>query len=131
MLDRHAARDAPIRLPSAGMQRVYALVARVAPTDAAVLITGESGVGKEHVARQLHEQSRRRHEPLVTVSCGEFSETLLESELFGHARGAFTGAVHDRPGVVEAAHRGTLFLDEIGDVSPGMQVRLLRVLQAR
>jgi two-component system, NtrC family, response regulator HydG len=125
------AEEAPIRLPSAGMQRVRALVARVAPTDATVLITGESGVGKEYVARQVHEQSRRSHAPFVAVSCGEFAETLLETELFGHARGAFTGAVQERPGVFEAAHRGTLFLDEVGDVSPLLQVRLLRVLQAR
>jgi len=131
MLDRHAVRDTPIRLPSAGMQRVFALVGRVAPTDATVLITGESGVGKEHVARQVHQQSARRDAPFVAVSCGEFAETLLESELFGHVRGAFTGAMHDRQGVFEAAHRGSLFLDEIGDVSPALQVRLLRVLQAR
>ena len=123
--------DAPIPLPSAGMQRVLALVARVAPTDATVLITGESGVGKELVARQVHERSKRRHAPFVAVSCAEFAETLLETELFGHTRGAFTGAVQDRPGVFEAAHRGTLFLDEIGDISPTVQVRLLRVLQAR
>jgi len=123
--------DAPISLPSAAMQRVLTLVRRVAPTDATVLISGESGVGKEYVARQVHEQSRRRHAPFVAVSCGEFAETLLETELFGHARGAFTGAVQDRPGVFEAAQRGTLFLDEIGDVSPALQVRLLRVLQAR
>jgi transcriptional regulator with PAS, ATPase and Fis domain len=123
--------DTPVPLPSAGMKRVLALVARVAPTDATVLITGESGVGKEHVARQVHQQSARHDRPFVAVSCGEFAETLLETELFGHARGAFTGAMQDRPGVFEAAHRGTLFLDEIGDVSPGLQVRLLRVLQAR
>jgi len=131
MLDRHAVRDTPIRLPSAGMQRVFALVGRVAPTDATVLITGESGVGKEHVARQVHQESARRDAPFVAVSCGEFAETLLESELFGHVRGAFTGAMHDRQGVFEAAHRGSLFLDEIGDLSPALQVRLLRVLQAR
>jgi transcriptional regulator with PAS, ATPase and Fis domain len=113
------------------MKRVHALVARVAPTDATVLITGESGVGKEHIAREVHQRSGRRDRPFVAVSCGEFAETLLETELFGHARGAFTGAMQDRPGVFEAAHRGTLFLDEIGDVSPGLQVRLLRVLQAR
>ena len=123
--------DSPIPLPSAGMKRVHALVARVAPTDATVLITGESGVGKEHIAREVHQQSARRDRPFVAVSCGEFAETLLETELFGHVRGAFTGAMQDRPGVFEAAHRGTLFLDEIGDVSPGLQVRLLRVLQAR
>src|SRR4029077_60151 len=85
--------DPPIPLPSAAMQRVLTLVARVAPTDASVLITGESGVGKDHVARRVHEQSRRRHAPFVAVSCGEFAETLLETELFGHTRGAFTGAV--------------------------------------
>jgi two-component system, NtrC family, response regulator HydG len=123
--------DTPVPLPSAGMTRVLALVARVAPTDATVLITGESGVGKEHVAHQVHRQSARCDRPFVAISCGEFAETLLETELFGHARGAFTGAMQDRPGVFEAAHRGTLFLDEIGDVSPGLQVRLLRVLQAR
>jgi transcriptional regulator with PAS, ATPase and Fis domain len=123
--------DVPIPLPSAGMKRVLSLVRRVAPTDATVLISGESGVGKELVARQVHEQSRRRHAPFVAVSCGEFADTLLETELFGHARGAFTGAMHDRAGVFEAAHRGTLFLDEIGDVSAALQVRLLRVLQAR
>src|SRR5438270_145678 len=123
--------DAPIPLPSAGMQRVVALACRVAPTDATVLITGESGVGKEYVARLVHDQSRRRHAPFIAVSCGEFAETLLETELFGHVRGAFTGAVQDRPGVFEAAGRGTLFLDEVGDVSPALQARLLRVLQAR
>ena len=121
--------DAPIPLPSAGMQRVVALVGRVAPTDATVLITGESGVGKEHVARLVHERSRRSQAPFLAVSCAEFAETLLETELFGHARGAFTGAVQDRPGVFEAAGRGTLFLDEVGDVSPALQARLLRVLQ--
>lgn len=123
--------DVPIPLPSDGMKRVRSLVRRVAPTDATVLISGESGVGKEIVARQVHEQSRRRRAPFVAVSCGEFADTLLETELFGHARGAFTGAMQDRVGVFEAAHRGTLFLDEIGDVSPALQVRLLRVLQAR
>jgi two-component system, NtrC family, response regulator HydG len=123
--------DTPVPLPSAAMKRVLSLAARVAPTDATVLITGESGVGKEYVARHVHERSRRRHAPFVPVNCGEFAETLLETELFGHRRGAFTGAVEDRPGVFESANRGTLFLDEIGDVSPALQVRLLRVLQAR
>src|ERR1043166_1666084 len=98
--------EAPIPLPSAAITRVLALAARVAPTDATVLITGESGVGKELVARTVHERSRRSHAPWVAVSCGEFAETLLETELFGHARGAFTGALQDRPGVFEAAHRG-------------------------
>jgi transcriptional regulator with PAS, ATPase and Fis domain len=123
--------DDPIPLPSTAMRRVSALVARVAPTDATVLVTGESGVGKEHVARAVHDQSRRRRGPLVAVSCAELADTLLETELFGHARGAFTGALQDRPGVFEAADGGTLFLDEIGDISTALQVRLLRVLQAR
>ena len=116
---------------SPAMQRVMAMAARVAPVNSTVLITGESGVGKERLARWLHESSRRRGRAFVAVNCGAFTDTLLESELFGHARGAFTGAVGDRPGVFEAAHGGTLFLDEIGEVSTAMQVRLLRVLQER
>jgi transcriptional regulator with PAS, ATPase and Fis domain len=113
------------------MQRVVALACRVAPIDATVLVTGESGVGKEWVARLVHERSGRSHAPFIAVNCGEFAETLLETELFGHARGAFTGAVQDRPGVFEAAGSGTLFLDEVGEMSPALQARLLRVLQAR
>jgi two-component system response regulator HydG len=116
---------------SPAMRHVMALAARVAPLDSTVLITGESGVGKERLARWLHRASPRAHGPFVAVNCGAFADTLLESELFGHARGAFTGAVHDRLGVFEAATSGTLFLDEIGEVSPAMQVRLLRVLQER
>ena len=116
---------------SHAMQRVMALAARVAPVDSTVLITGESGVGKERLARWLHKASRRRGRTFLAVNCGAFSDTLLESELFGHARGAFTGAVMDRPGVFEAAHGGTLLLDEIGEISTAMQVRLLRVLQER
>ncbi len=119
------------RASSASMQQVIALAARVAPFDSTVLITGESGVGKERLARMVHEASRRAQGPFIAVNCGAFADALLESELFGHARGAFTGAVTDRPGVFEAAHGGTLFLDEIGEVSPAMQVRLLRVLQER
>ena len=113
------------------MQRVMAVAARVAPVDSTVLILGESGVGKERMARWLHDASRRARRPYIAVNCGAFSESLLESELFGHTRGAFTGAISDRPGVFEAAHGGTLFLDEIGEVSPSMQVKLLRVLQQR
>ena len=113
------------------MGRVMAVAARVAPLDSTVLITGESGVGKERLARWLHQASPRAHGPFVAVNCGAFADTLLESELFGHARGAFTGAVQDRLGVFEAATGGTLFLDEIGDVSPAMQVKLLRVIQER
>ena len=113
------------------MRHVMALAARVAPLDSTVLITGESGVGKERLARWLHRASPRAQGPFVAVNCGAFADTLLESELFGHARGAFTGAVQDRLGVFEAATGGTLFLDEIGEVSPAMQVKLLRVIQER
>ena len=113
------------------MQQVVDLAQRVAKVDATVLITGESGVGKERIARLVHEESTRAVGPFVAVNCGAITETLLESELFGHKRGAFTGATSDRPGLFEAANRGTLLLDEIGDVSPGMQVKLLRVLQER
>ena len=116
---------------SPAMRQVMALAARVAPSDATVLITGETGVGKERLARWLHGASRRAQGPFVAVNCGAFADTLLESELFGHVRGAFTGALHDRLGVFEAAHGGTLFLDEIGDISAAVQVKLLRVLQER
>ena len=113
------------------MQDVVDLARRVAKVDATVLITGESGVGKEHIARLVHDESTRAVGPFIAVNCGAITETLLESELFGHARGAFTGAASDRPGLFEAASRGTLLLDEIGEVSAGMQVKLLRVLQER
>ena len=98
------------------MRRVRDLAARVAPVNTTVLITGESGVGKERLARWLHTASPRRDGPFVAVNCGAFTDTLLESELFGHVRGAFTGATADREGVFESAHQGTLFLDEIGEV---------------
>jgi DNA-binding NtrC family response regulator len=113
------------------MRRVFALAARIAEVDSTVLITGESGVGKERVARFLHDRSPRAHRPFVGVNCGACADALLDSELFGHARGAFTGAIQDRLGVFEAAQGGTLFLDEIGDISPAMQVKLLRVVQER
>jgi two-component system response regulator PilR (NtrC family) len=95
------------------------------------LITGESGTGKELVARAIHEASLRREKPFVSINCGAFPETLLESELFGYLKGSFTGADANRKGIIESAHGGTLFLDEIGETSPTMQVKLLRVLQER
>jgi DNA-binding NtrC family response regulator len=116
---------------STAMQKVVDLARRIAKVDFTVLITGESGVGKELIARLVHDESSRAHGPFVAVNCGAITETLLESELFGHARGAFTGAVQARIGLFEATNGGTLLLDEIGDVSPGMQVKLLRVLQER
>jgi len=106
-------------------------IEQVAPSEATVLITGETGTGKEIVARHVHELSRRKRGPFVAVNCGAFSETLVESELFGHEKGAFTGAVASKAGWFEAAHGGTLFLDEVGDLPPPVQVKLLRVLQER
>ncbi|HPF34363.1 MAG TPA: sigma 54-interacting transcriptional regulator [Candidatus Krumholzibacteria bacterium] len=113
------------------MRDLYRLIQSVAPTDATVLIRGESGTGKELVARAVHAESRRAAGPFVAVNCSALSETLLESELFGHVKGAFTGAVSSRRGRFEEADGGTIFLDEIGDVSPVVQVKLLRVLQER
>jgi two-component system, NtrC family, response regulator HydG len=116
---------------SGAMRQVVDLACRVAKVDSTVLITGESGSGKERIARLVHEESTRAAGPFIAVNCGAITETLLESELFGHARGAFTGATQDRPGLFEAANSGTLLLDEVGEVSPGMQVKLLRALQER
>jgi two-component system response regulator PilR (NtrC family) len=113
------------------MQQLFALLKKVAPARTSVLIEGESGTGKEMVARALHELSPRKDRPFVAVNCGAIPETLLESELFGHVRGAFTGAVADREGLFAAADGGTLFLDEIGELGSQMQVKLLRVLQER
>jgi two-component system response regulator PilR (NtrC family) len=113
------------------MQRLFELLKKVAPARTSVLISGESGTGKEMVARALHALSPRVDKPFVAVNCGAIPETLLESELFGHVRGAFTGAVSDKPGLFAAADEGTLFLDEIGELSSQMQVKLLRVLQER
>ena len=116
---------------SPAMERVLDLARRVAQVDSTVLLTGESGVGKERVARFIHGESARTGGPFVAVNCGAVPEGLLESELFGHARGAFTGASQDRPGLFEAAQGGTLLLDEIGEVPQAMQVKLLRALQER
>ena len=122
---------AEIEGKSPRMLDVYKLVARVAPTTATVLVVGESGTGKELVARAIHSRSPRSGKPFVPVNCTALSESLLESELFGHARGAFTGAVAAKRGLFEMANDGTLFLDEIGDMGPKMQAQLLRVLQCR
>jgi DNA-binding NtrC family response regulator len=113
------------------MRQIYELMSRVADTNATVLISGESGVGKELVARAIHQQSQRRANPFVAVNCAAVSEHLVESELFGHERGAFTGAVEMRRGKFELAHTGTLFLDEIGSLRLDLQAKLLRVLQER
>ncbi len=113
------------------MGRVLDLARRAAASEATVLLTGESGTGKERVARHVHARSARRRGPFVAVDCGALPEGVLESELFGHARGAFTGAVGARKGLFEAAAGGTIFLDEIGETSPATQVRLLRALQER
>ncbi|SIT00784.1 MAG: sigma-54-dependent Fis family transcriptional regulator [Thalassolituus maritimus] len=111
------------------MQLLFRKIAKVAPTDATVLIQGESGTGKELVAKAIHNQSRRADKPLISVNCAAIPETLIESELFGHEKGAFTGATAQRQGLVEAADGGTLFLDEIGELPLEAQARLLRVLQ--
>ena len=116
---------------SPAMLAVYQLIETIAPTTSTVLITGESGTGKELVARAIHVNSPRKDRPFVAVNCGALPESLLESELFGHVRGAFTGADTNKKGLVEVADKGTIFLDEIGEMSPHMQVKLLRVLQER
>jgi DNA-binding NtrC family response regulator len=135
---RAAAREAPegaeplwIVVRSEAMRAVVELARRVAKVDSTVLITGESGTGKERFARFIHEASSRAAGPMVAVNCGAITETLLEAELFGHVRGAFTGATQDRAGLFEAAAGGTLLLDEVGEVSAAMQVKLLRALQER
>src|SRR5690606_27865167 len=116
---------------SRGMRKVYDLIAQVAKSEATVLIRGESGVGKELVASAIHYNSLRASKPFIKVNCAALPESVIESELFGHEKGAFTGAVTQRKGRFELADGGTIFLDEIGDLAPMMQVRLLRVLQER
>jgi PAS domain S-box-containing protein len=114
---------------SPAMRGVFETIRQVAPSDYPVLVTGESGTGKELVARAIHEESRRAGGPFVPINCGALPEHILESELFGHVRGAFTGAIRDKKGRFELAHGGTLFLDEVGELTPAFQVKLLRVLQ--
>jgi DNA-binding NtrC family response regulator len=114
---------------SGAMREVVEMATRVAPLDTTVLVAGESGTGKEFIVRLIHEHSARSRGPLVSVNCAALTETLLESELFGHVRGAFTGAVRDKPGLFEVADRGTLFLDEVGEIAPTLQAKLLRALQ--
>jgi len=129
-IDKMIAREQMIG-QSPGMQKVLELIDHVAQTDSTVLILGESGTGKELVARAIHAGSKRRYFPLVPVNCGAFPEQLLESELFGHEKGAFTGAEHLRRGKIEMADGGTLFLDEVGAIAPRMQVDLLRILETK
>jgi two-component system response regulator HydG len=114
---------------SAPMKELYSIIPEVAQSDASILITGETGTGKELVAKAIHAKSRRAELPFIAINCGALTDTLMESELFGHRKGAFTGAAHARKGFLEIVSGGTLFLDEIGDISPKMQVDLLRVLE--
>ncbi|MGH7166326.1 MAG: sigma-54-dependent transcriptional regulator [Nitrospiraceae bacterium] len=125
--DRHE--PSPLVGSSSPMLEVYKLVARVSAGRSTVLLEGESGTGKELIARAIHANSPRRDRPFVPVNCAALAETLLESEMFGHERGAFTGAVGAKEGLFELAHGGTIFLDEIGDIGPALQVKLLRVIQ--
>ncbi|MCK4516154.1 MAG: sigma-54-dependent Fis family transcriptional regulator, partial [Spirochaetaceae bacterium] len=116
---------------SAEMKRIFDVVGQVAPTRASVLVTGDSGVGKELIADALHNLSNRKQKPFIKVHCAALSESLLESELFGHEKGSFTGAVGRKRGRFELAHTGTIFLDEIGEINPSVQIKILRVLQEK
>jgi DNA-binding NtrC family response regulator len=129
-VDRHQGMDNIVG-QSAKMRQIYDLICRVADTNATVLVNGESGTGKELVARAIHQQSQRRPKPFVAVNCAAISEHLIESELFGHERGAFTGAVEKHLGKFESANTGVLFLDEVGSLRLDLQAKLLRVLQER
>ncbi|MEX0830363.1 MAG: PEP-CTERM-box response regulator transcription factor [Nitrospirales bacterium] len=132
LLEREKTRVLPDMIgTSPVMAKVFDTIRRVAGSDISVLIVGESGTGKELVAKAIHKQSHRKDGPFIAINCGAIPETLLESELFGHEKGAFTGAHMQRPGRIESAEGGTLFLDEIGEISPALQVKLLRVLQER
>ncbi|HVR40978.1 MAG TPA: sigma-54 dependent transcriptional regulator, partial [Thermoanaerobaculia bacterium] len=131
VISAHAVHPSQIIGVSAAIQKVYHSIETVATTDATVLITGESGTGKELVARAIHAASPRRYHPMVAIHCGALTETLLESELFGHEKGAFTGAQYRKKGKFEIAEGGTAFLDEIGDISLKTQTDLLRVLQEK
>jgi two-component system, NtrC family, response regulator AtoC len=113
------------------MKALYALIEKVAPANVNVLILGETGAGKEVIAQTLHRRSQRAGAPFMGINCAAFTETLLESELFGHEKGAFTGADKTKPGLLEAAQGGTIFLDEVGELPPGFQAKLLRVLEER
>jgi len=123
--------DSPIIGQSEAMRGILKTIERVSPTDVTVLLLGETGTGKELVAREIHHRSTRKDGPFISINCGAIPENLLESELFGHAKGSFTGATHDKTGKFEAANGGTIFLDEIGEMPASLQVKLLRVLQER
>ncbi|MCG3177929.1 MAG: Regulatory protein AtoC [Phycisphaerae bacterium] len=129
--DMFVPRPPAIEAHSPLARQVFSFAQRIAPYDSSVLITGESGAGKEVLARFMHAHSRRADGPFLAVNCGALPETLLESELFGHKAGAFTGAIADRVGLFEQARGGTIFLDEIGDITPALQIKLLRVLQEK
>jgi transcriptional regulator with GAF, ATPase, and Fis domain len=131
LLERIAAGESGMVGESPAILKLLQMVARLAPQDTSVLILGESGTGKELVARALHRQSPRAPKPFAAINCAALTETLLESELFGHEKGAFTGAVAAKKGKLEAAEGGTVFLDEIGELAPSLQAKLLRVLQQR